>query len=761
MDKYIGKRLDGRYEIRELVGVGGMANVYKAFDIVENRLVAVKVLRDEYMDNEEFLRRFRNESKAVASLSHEHIVKVYDVSFSQKMHSIVMEYIDGVTLKEYIDQRVRLSWKETVAFTEQILRALQHAHDNGIVHRDIKPQNMMLLADGNLKVTDFGIARFARSVTKTITDRAIGSVHYISPEQAQGGTIDEKTDIYSVGVMMYEMLTGRLPFDADSPVTVAIKQIQSEPPMPTRLNPDIPEGLETITMRAMQKDPTRRYQSAAEMLRDIGEFKKNPSIDFAYKYLAASGLSDEERPTGTLAGNRPRRSGTTGAIGAIGANGANGSMGAGSETRQMPRAMPPPLPPEPEKRGLFGRRKRDKNQEEQMQNDDYDYDYDEEEHQRIPYLSVLTGITVAFVLVSAIFVGTMFYFNNPFEAVESVKVPTLVGKKFDMVKYDNTLTDLGISVRVEQTEFNDKYDNGVIFEQNPRAGREMKAGATIDVKVSAGSQKSTMMDLVGMEADEAYDLLRSKGIENHNEMRVNHDTIPEGQVVSTEPEANAQVDQNTEVVVYVSMGRKNLLLPVPDVKGININEAKRLLKNYRLSIGTVTPQESELGVGVIISQTPEAGVEVPEGSVLDVTISSGNGELSRLSIGVIMPKITTPVTVEAWLDSSMIHEGKLIPADVEGGSWKQVYEGSGILPLVIRINGQLYQSYEVNFAEGKHRLVTDNSALFASGVPTSVPEPPVDTPPAADPEAAADAPPESSAGADATPDGEEAPNVVQ
>ena len=285
MDKYVGKRLDGRYEITDLLGVGGMANVYKANDIKEGTVVAVKILKDEFSKNSEFLRRFKNESKAIALLSHPNIVRVVDVSFGDRIQYIVMEYVSGITLKQYIEQQGVLTWKEAVHFTVQVLRALQHAHDNGIVHRDVKPQNIMLLQDGTIKVMDFGIARFARGDSKTITDKAIGSVHYISPEQARGDKVDEKTDIYSVGVMLYEMLTGKLPFEADSAVSVAIMQMQSPVRKPREINETIPEGLEEITIRAMQKDPAKRYQSAAEMLRDIDEFKRNPSIVFEYKYF--------------------------------------------------------------------------------------------------------------------------------------------------------------------------------------------------------------------------------------------------------------------------------------------------------------------------------------------------------------------------------------------------------------------------------------------------------------------------------------------
>ncbi len=284
MDRYVGKRLDGRYEIQEIIGVGGMAVVYKAHDNVENRTVAIKILKEEFVSNEEFIRRFKNESKAIAVLSHPNIVKVYDVSFGDLIQYIVMEYIDGITLKEFIERQGSLRWKDAVYFTIQILKGLQHAHDKGIVHRDVKPQNIMVLSDGTIKVADFGIARFARNEQRTITDKAIGSVHYISPEQARGEKTDEKADIYSVGVMLYEMLTGQLPFEAESAVSVAIMQLQRDPKQPTEINPSIPLGLEQITMHAMQKTPERRYQSASELLCDLEQFKKDPESTFDYSY---------------------------------------------------------------------------------------------------------------------------------------------------------------------------------------------------------------------------------------------------------------------------------------------------------------------------------------------------------------------------------------------------------------------------------------------------------------------------------------------
>lgn len=292
MDKYVGKKLDGRYEIQELIGVGGMATVYKAHDIKNNRTVAIKILKDEFSRNGEFIRRFKNESKAIAVLSHPNIVKVYDVSFGDVMQYIVMEYIDGITLKEYLEQQEnKIDWKMAVYFTSQILKAMQHAHEKGIVHRDVKPQNMMLLQDGTIKVTDFGIARFSNTETRTMTDKAIGSVHYIAPEQARGDRTDGKSDVYSIGVMLYEMLTGQLPFEADSAVSVAIMQLQSNPKPPREINPEIPMGLEEIILRAMRKEPSQRYQSAEEMLKDLQKVNKKPDTVFGYEYP-----EDEEVP---------------------------------------------------------------------------------------------------------------------------------------------------------------------------------------------------------------------------------------------------------------------------------------------------------------------------------------------------------------------------------------------------------------------------------------------------------------------------------
>ena len=283
MDRFLGKRLDGRYEIKEIIGVGGMANVYHCYDSIDDREVAIKILKDEFLDNEDFIRRFKNESKAIAVLNHPNIVRVYDVSFGDMIQYIVMEYIEGINLKEFIEREGSLRWKDAVHFTLQILKGLQHAHDKGIVHRDVKPQNVMLLQDGTIKVMDFGIARFARENGRTLSDKTIGSVHYISPEQARGEHIDERSDVYSVGVMLYEMLTGKKPFDGENPVAIALKHMEEEAKLPCDVMPSIPEALEEIVIHAMEKNPAKRYQSAAEMIKDIDAFKADRNIVFGYK----------------------------------------------------------------------------------------------------------------------------------------------------------------------------------------------------------------------------------------------------------------------------------------------------------------------------------------------------------------------------------------------------------------------------------------------------------------------------------------------
>lgn len=633
MDKFLGKKLEGRYEISELVGIGGMANVYKAYDVLEHKNVAIKILKEEFMNNEEFVRRFRNESKAISVLSHPNIVKVYDVCFSGRVQSIVMEYIDGITLKEYIEQQGVLKWKETVHFTVQILRALQHAHDKGIVHRDIKPQNIMLLSDGTIKVTDFGIARFARSETRTITDRAIGSVHYISPEQAQGGVTDEKTDIYSVGVMLFEMLTGRLPFEADSAISVAMKQIQLQAIKPREINPSIPEGLEEITIRAMQKDVRKRYQSAAEMLRDFDEFKRNPSILFEYKYM-----SDEKPPI---------------------------------DHKKYGAAV-----------------KKSKRRE-------LDDDSNAEIEKRTPIIPVLSGIAAAFVIVSIAFIFIMFKLNNPFANTPDVIVPNLVGAKYDLVKNSEAYSGKFI-IEVEASEFNADYPKGTIYDQNPKEGKTVKSGQKIKVKVSGGQKIITVPNFEGQEANEVISKLKALDL-TYKQVDIFHQTVPVGFVVTTEPGKGSQLTSGDLVTVFVSMGTENKVVEVPSLEGGNVQDARKLLQNLKLELGSINYVQSELPEGTIIAQDPAATSQVSEGALINVIVSSGKQELITLTMSFTLPEIDRIVNIQGTVDGLVRMEEDLNPKEV--GKWKPTLEGQGIVKVTIVIDGKPYRDYEVDFTE--------------------------------------------------------------
>ena len=528
MDKYLGKRLDGRYEMRELIGVGGMAYVYKAYDAVDDRIVAVKILKDEFLNNEEFVRRFRNESKAIAILNHPNIVKVLDVGFGERLQYIVMEYIDGITLKEYLDQRNDIRWKEAVHFTVQILRALQHAHDKGIVHRDIKPQNIMLLSDGTIKVTDFGIARLTRNEMKATVDgnKAIGSVHYISPEQARGEITDEKTDLYSVGIMLYETLTGRLPFEADNAVSVAIMQMQSEATAPHLINSEIPEGLEQITLKAMQKDTARRYQSAAEMLSDFEEFKKNPSIKFEYTYI------QDDTPTRYVdAITRVR--------------------GANPETKQNTDASATPK-----------KRANKKN----------------------------VSLVVILLVVTMLAVGGMIWFvfwlinGGLSKDAEEIKVEKFIGMSYIEQIKNNSEYNGKYKFNVIEEDANDpSRDVGEVFKQSPAFGSTVKKGATITLYVNNDTPDDVTLDLkmviVGKHRDEVRKLLQDAGLRVQEKL-ASHDTIAKDHVIEMDIELGKSYPYGKLVTVTVSSGVSQLEpIEFPPILGSSKDLAKEILTN--------------------------------------------------------------------------------------------------------------------------------------------------------------------------------------
>lgn len=595
MDKNIGRKLDGRYEITELIGVGGMADVYKATDILEDRTVAVKILKNEFADNEEFVRRFRNESKAIAVLSHPNIVKIYDVGFTEKIQFIVMEYIDGITLKEFMEQQGVIKWKDCIHFIIQILRALQHAHDRGIVHRDIKPQNIMLFPDGTIKVMDFGIARFAREEGKTISDKAIGSVHYISPEQASGDVTDEKSDIYSVGVMMYEMLTGEKPFDGENPVSVALMHMQNEAKPLRSVNDSVPEGLEEIVLRAMQKEASKRYQSASEMIKDIEEFKKNPSIVFEYKYLSEK----------TQYFN-------AGAISKAAAESSSKSVAMNPERGGDIRKM----------------RTRTKTKEELENYDNYDdYEEDEKPSKSSYFVVVLTAIAAGIVIIVVAFIAIMLMNVLGDDDPDVIgKMPNLRGLSYqEVANYYASSFD----VVVENKEFSSEYPEGAIIDQSPTEGKDYIVGnSTVKLIVSKGPRMVTVSNVYEIDSNTAMSMLRDNDGFNVLIKSVTDESVPKDYVIKTEPARNEKVPYGSTVYMYVSRGPEVQDVVVPRCIGYTLEEATTLLGD-KFTIQTMTEDSLEPEGTVIEQSIPDIGDDgqpniVKINTTIILTLSTGN-----------------------------------------------------------------------------------------------------------------------------------------
>ena len=643
MDRFIGKRLDGRYEIHELIGVGGMAYVYKAYDRVEGRWVAIKILKEEFSNNSDFLRRFRNESKAIAVLNHPNIVKVYDVSFGDQIQYIVMEFIDGITLKEYIEQEGTIRWQEAVHFTTQILMALECAHEKGIIHRDIKPQNIMLLQDGSIKVADFGIARFLQSETQTMTDKAIGSVHYIAHEQASGDYITDKADIYSVGVMLYEMLTGKLPFVADNAVSVALMQLQAKPVMPRELNPSIPRGLEQITMRAMEKNPVDRFQSAGEMLDDLDEFRRNPNIVFHYDLQTANARYDASR-----------------------------SMEAYDASRQAP-----------------------------AYNDDYEYEEELVRSRR----SAKGAMVVKGVLAAAIIVGLavaviyfLNYWNNRPEAGDDLlEMPNLVGQLYEDVIANEEYADFNIQVR----EGNDPdLQPGEIMNQDPAAGIMVKKDADVELLVNGGVGQVEVPDVVTdhMTLEEAQQAIEDAGLHSQVE-NVADDEVEEGRVISTNPEPGTMVDSGSTVTLRVSTGPAEERVTVPDgLVGDTLANVSAKLEEAGLVVGNVNRDDtSTLTVDTVISLSPNEGSEISKGSTVDITVSSGKGATKTLSTSIPLPSsVSEDITLEVYRNGTKVTTDTVNPA--YGSSYSLSFTGtSGSETVVVTLNSQTYMELQFDF----------------------------------------------------------------
>lgn len=565
MENYVGKRLDGRYEIMEVLGVGGMAVVYKAFDNIDHRIVAVKILKDEFLANPDFKRRFMNESKAISVLSHPNIVKVYDVSYGEILQYIVMEYVDGISLKEYIEQQGVIDPREALYFVTQILRALQHAHDKGIVHRDIKPQNIMLISDGTIKVTDFGIARFSRSETRTMTDGAIGSVHYISPEQAKGSVTDAKTDLYAVGVMLYEMLTGRLPFQSDNAVSVALMQLHNDPVKPTAINPQIPVGLEQIIIRAMQKNQNDRYQSASEILMDIEAFKKNPNIKFDYSYF-------------------------------------NDSV-----KKELPEDKPPVKTP------LKPVRVKETTPISKASYEESDDD-GEDLNSKKKTIAVLCGVLCALV----IFAVALITFFLP--GTKGIPVPDLVGKNF-FTEVMNNSAYVDFSFEPITVEDSDE-PSGTIVDQSP-AGGKVQRGAKITVYISVAAAKVDVPNVYGYEYTSAETVLKGAGFEV-TIIKEKSEEVEIGKVIRTSPRKGATVEYGSLVKIYVATSEEIEPVEVPNLVGMTIAEARRALEAVGLVLDTAGTEyrPSTSPVGRIIGHELIGETALP-GTSVAVFVSTG------------------------------------------------------------------------------------------------------------------------------------------
>lgn len=588
MDNYVGKRLDGRYEIQEIVGVGGMSVVYKAYDNVDDRVVAVKILKDEFLTNDDFVRRFKNESKAIALLSHPNIVKVYDVSFGEKLQYIVMEYVDGITLKEYIQKQGAITWNDALFFTTQILKALQHAHDKGIVHRDIKPQNIILLPNGNIKVADFGIARFSRSETRTLTDTAIGSVHYISPEQAKGEFTDEKADIYSVGVVLYEMLAGKVPFEAESAVSVALMQLQNNAKRLTEINPDIPLGLEQICIHAMQKDPKDRYQSATEMLLDVEEVINNPKTVFDYSCFV------DKSPTKYIS--------DTDKI-----------------TAETPVINEKPI-------------------EKAVDSDEDEVEYYDPDHKKKVISAVLIGIIIlvtATVLLIMAITGSFKTSTNTLDNFVGFSYDELISSN----KYDYEFV-------LEQKK-TDEVEPGIVVDQSPEAGSKVISGSQVKLVVSASMDDINVPNIYNLNDEKAKKGLANEGLTNYKFTTISSETVEEGLVVYTEPKAGTVVSSDTQIVVFVSSGpttKEVVNIEVPDVTGLKQEGARAFLEKMGFKNVNFVTQDDLRPKGVVISQSPAAGSSATADDKIKVVISSGETTTttkptSKVSLSVSLPKI--------------------------------------------------------------------------------------------------------------------------
>ena len=615
MDQYIGKMLDDRYAIPELIGTGGMANVYKARCHRLNRLVAIKILKSDLADNADFRRRFHDESQAVAQLSHANIVSVYDVSTNPDREYIVMELIDGITLKQYMERRGRMDWRESLHFITQIMRGLSHAHSRGIIHRDIKPQNIMVLRDGSVKVADFGIACLANA-GQTLTQEALGSVHYISPEQARGDRIDARSDIYSAGVVLYEMLTGRLPFEGDSAVSVAIQHLSSVPLAPRDIDPSIPEPLELICMKAMNSDPNKRYASADAMIEDLEKFRRDPSVDMDYIRQELSKPAADSEPTMSI---------PTAQV-------ASAVKKHTGEVRREPEDDEPP--------------RRDKRS-----------------------IAIIAGIFAAAVLLVVLLFKLILGDFGPAGSNKSYTVPDVRGMTVEEAQEAEGVKDI-FTVHVQGMRKTDEYQPGQIVEQDPIAGRTRKSNFVIEVYVAEEPEKVLMKDLTGMEYRQARVLLTDLGMSLKIESREeSSDKYGANAVIRTEPAADEPLTAGQTVIIYYSTGPESVV--VPTFTGQNIADATKNARDLGLTVGEITYDPYNIAEpGQVVEQSLKPTSEVPGGTKISFTVSgSKNDQQSQTSR---VAEFSMPADMEGMLKVEFEQDGVILDSQYLSASLGKV-----------------------------------------------------------------------------------------
>ena len=654
-DPYIGRMLDNRYEILERIGTGGMAVVYKAKCHRLNRLVAVKILKSDLAQDEDFRRRFNAESQAVAQLSHPNIVSVYDVSRGGDIEYIVMELIDGITLKQYMEKRGQLNWRESLHFITQIMRGLSHAHSRGIVHRDIKPQNVMVLRDGSVKVADFGIACL-ENAAQTLTQEALGSVHYISPEQARGDRIDARSDIYSAGVVLYEMLTGRLPFEGDSAVSVAIQHLSSVPLAPREINPDIPEQLELICMKAMAPDLDKRYPSADAMIADLEAFRKNPGVNLDFEL---SDLRTEES----------------------------------DEPTQKLRTPVPPQSHRPGRESSYERSRR------------YEDDRYDERPSRLSggKKAALIGGGAVVVVVVLFFLFRAIFASMVPAAADTYAVPRLIGMTEEQANQQASVADGTFQVVVAGTEASDAAV-GEIVRQDPEPETEKKGELpiTINVWISAGEDVGTMPDLTTnpVTYEQALTILQDLveeyelNIQPYEETQKEYnDELAADVIISTTPTAEAELHKGDTITFVLSRGPQTV--PLIDCVGQERSWAEDQLKNV-LGLEVVVHEEASDTVqeGYIIRQDPTGTTEVPAGSTVELWVSTGpdssaQEEGSYLLI-VPLPTDRDSVVIQVIQDGEEVYNA---PVDCSQGNFVRELTGVGSAQVQVYMDGELLDSY--------------------------------------------------------------------